>query len=228
MKEYSSIEEFKKDTLEKTLNFDIFSKHKAAYESLKKIIDENIITKPPASRRFSMVVYGSHGIGKSFVMLYVLKKLEEEKKLRREDYLICDNFTEEVTKEHDRLLYKYYNIKTINALVEHILKIYLDERDLKLVIFDNLKERDFLNIDFTALNFKYNSNGKGVIWILSFKEGFMSNIDKSNIELLEIPDITRYELQMIKDRYFRGFNVNLKGDINNIHDFLKIIDRKIK
>lgn len=229
MREYSSIEEFKEDTLARPLRFRFYSdRQESACKSITKIIEDNIIKKAPISRRFSMVIYGSPGIGKSFNVAYVLKDLERAGKLTSQEYLYCKNFREEVIKEHDRLLFKYYNIKTINSLVDSILKLYLDEKDLKLVIFDNLKEKEFLDIDFTCSDFKYNCNGKGVIWILSFKEGFRSKIDESNIELLEIPSIQRNEIQIIKDRHLRHFNVNLKPEIQNINDLLKYIERKQK
>ncbi len=173
-----------------------------------------------------MVIYGSPAIGKSFTMKYVLKDLEREGKINPEDYFYYSNFKEEITKEHERLLYKTYHTKTIDNLIESRLKELLNEQDLKLVIFDNLKEKEFLNIDFSASNYKYNSNGKGVICILSFKEGFRSKIDESNIELLEIPDITGMELQILKDRHFRRSNLNINPNIRNINDLLKMI--KIK
>lgn len=224
MRDYSSVEEFRRDTLQNPLEFSFYSDtQKKCYESLKKTIDENILSNPPISRRFSMVIYGSPAIGKSFIINYVLKDLEKEGKITSEDYLYYEYFREEITKEHNRLLYKTYNTKTINNLIESRLKELLYEKDLKLVIFDNLKEKEFLNIDFSASNYKYNSNGKGVIWILSFKEGFRSKINESNIELLDIPDITRMELQILKDRHFRRFNLTINPNIRNINDLLKML-----
>ncbi len=227
MREYNSVEDFKKDTSENPLKFRFYSdEQEVAYKSLKKILEENITKKVPISRRFSMIIYGSSGISKSFIMKRVLKELESEGKITTEDYLYCENFREEIIKEHDRLRYKYYNIGTINNLIESILKEYLYEKDLKLVIFDNLKEKQFLDIDFTASNFEYNSNGKGVIWILSFREGFLSKINESVIELLEIPDNKRSELLKIKDRHFRGSEVNIGPDIKNLNDLLKYLGKR--
>ena len=224
MTDYNTVEEFRKETQEKPQEFSFLGDfQEKTFETLKNIIEINIINRN--SRRFSMIIFGSPGIGKSFVMNCVMKKLESEEKISSEDYLLCKNFKEEVIKEHHRHLYKYYNNKTINNLVERLLKRYLEERDLKLIIFDDLKEREFLSIDFSASGFRYNSNGKGVIWILSFKEGFESKIDKSNIELLEIPDIKRNNLQHLIDRHFRDLNISLESHIKNINDLLKHIKK---
>lgn len=230
MKSYNSVDEFEQDTLNNPLSFDFLNEDQEnAYKFLKQTICENLLDKPPKARRFSMIFYGSRGIGKTFLINYVLKKLESEGKLNKNDYTYFpgSKFRNLISREHKRLMYDHYQIKVIDELVIKILKEYLYEKDQKFVIFDGLKEKDFLNIDFTAADFLYNCNGKGVIWGLSFTGGFFSNIEKKDIILLKINYLSRTHIEIIKDRHFNKFKLENSSKLKNIRELLNNL-KKIK
>jgi len=226
MTSYSSVEEFKNDVIKDPCSFKFLNEDQhQVYNILKKDIIENITKKPPKTRRFSLVLYGSHGIGKSFLIKYLLKELEKEGELKDSEYLYCSyaNLRKFITREHTRLMYNDYQIEVIDKLVLKILKKYLFENNKKLVIFDDLSEELFLNLDFTASDFLYNQNGRGIIWVLSFKRGFLSRIDKKNINLIKLSDLSKNDLVVFLDRYFRNKIIDIEPNIKNLKDLIKKI-----
>jgi len=86
-----------------------------------------------------------------------------------------------------------------------------------------LSEILFLNLDFFASDFLYNQSGRGVIWVLSFKGGFLSRIDKKNINLIKLSDLSKNDLIAFLDRYFRNKIFDIEPDIKNLKDLIKKI-----
>ncbi len=226
MTSFRSVEEFERYLDSNILKFKFINeKQKSVYLKLKKQIYNNIIKVPPETRRYSLIFYGSHGIGKTFLMRYLLKELEAENKLKSDKYVYCsyENLRNLITEEHKRLMYDNYNVEVIDNLILKIIKHNLFELNKDLIIFDNLSEKIFSKIDYTASDFLYNQNGKGVIWILSDINGLTSSIDRLNINLIHLNDLITDDLEVFLDRYFRDLNIKMSANIKNLNELLQTI-----
>jgi hypothetical protein len=120
-------------------------------------------------------------------------------------------------------MYDNYNIEVIDNLILKIIKHNLFELNKDLIIFDNLSEKIFSKIDYTASDFLYNQNGKGVIWILSDINGLTSSIDRLNMNLLHLNDLITDDLEVFLDRYFRDLNIKMSANIKNLNELLQTI-----
>ena len=229
MTSFRSIEEFEQFLDSNILDFKFINeKQKSVYYKLKEQIYDNLIKIPPKTRRYSLIFYGSRGIGKTFLIKYLLKELEVENKLKSDKYTYCsyENLRNLITKEHKRLMYDNYNVEVIDNLILKIIKHNLFEKNKDIIIFDNLNENIFSKIDFSASDFLYNQNGKGIVWVLSDINGLTSGIDRLNINLIHLDDLIIDDLEIFLDRYFRDLNIKINANVKNLNELLQSIRNK--